>query len=220
MTRQPVPLHQQLAATIRGHVKAIALHTQQIVTLQSAAAAGKALQPGAWENLTLQNGWSSTAGYIPAQVRILQAGMTQLIGHIQGGSTSDGTVIGTLTSGFYNTVHAHAFNANVLSGASAVSVQGAISGQTDTNGLSNANTAGSSASASGSGAHTHGAGSYTVSNPGHVHTNSGGSFIPATSINYNTVTLTLDTSGNLTLTNCSSSASQLSFSELLPLFTG
>lgn len=218
MTRQPVPLHQQLAATIKQHIKTIGLHTQQIVTLQSQAAAAASLQPGAWENITLAGGWSNVAGYVPAQVRILQSGMTQIIGHIQGGTPSG--VIGTLTKGFYNTVHAHAFTVNVLAGAAAVSVQGSISGQTDTNGLSNANTSGLSASASGSGAHQHGPGTYTVTDPGHVHTNSGGTFIPATSINYNTATLTLDTSGNLTLTNCSSSATQISFSELLPLFTG
>jgi hypothetical protein len=220
MTRQAVPLPNRLASAVKGAVKAIGLHAQQITTLQSQVAALSALKPGAWENITLQNGWSNVAGYVPAQVRILQSGTTQIIGHIQGGGTSDGTVVGVLGKGFYNTVNAHSFTINVLSGAAAVSVQGTISGQTDTNGLSNANTVGTSDSASGSGSHSHGPGSYTVSNPGHVHTNAGGNFQPATPVNYNTAIMTLDASGNLTLANCSSSATQLSFSELLPLFTG
>jgi len=212
----PNQLQNRAAATIAQTRKLVQNAHQRLNTVVSQVTA---LTPGSWELVTLQHGWSNVPGYIPAQVRILQNGMSQLVGHIEGGTTTDGTVIGTLTAGFFNAVHAHSFTANVLAGASAVSVQGAISGQTDTNGLSNAFTTGNSASASGSGAHTHGPGSYEVSGPGHVHTNVGGSFVPATSINYNTVTLTLDTSGNLTLTNCSPAAQQLSFSELLPLVT-
>jgi hypothetical protein len=182
-----------------------------------------ALQPGDWELLTLENGWSNVSGYIPAQVRIQQNGMSMLVGHIEGGSTGNGTAIGTLGAGYYNTVHAHAFTCNVVSGAASVPVAGSISGETDTNGLSDAYISGSSASANGPGAHTHGtsggSGGYIVAGDGHVHTNTSGNLNPATPVNYNTVILNLSTSGVLTLQSCSSAASQLSFSELLPLLT-
>ena len=71
----------------------------------------------------------------------------------------------------------------------------------------------------GSNSHAHFPGTYAVSNAQHVHTNLSGGQIPATPVNYNTVVLSLSTSGVLTLTNCSSSATQLSFNENLPLVT-
>jgi hypothetical protein len=126
MTRQPVPIHERLPATIKAHITALKLHTQQITTLQSQAAATTALVPGDWEDILMTAGWSALSGFIPPQVRILQNGMSQLIGHITGGTTANGTVIGTLTSGFFNTVHAHTFAANAVAGAAAVSHAGAL----------------------------------------------------------------------------------------------
>jgi hypothetical protein len=128
VTRQPPPpLHLRLPALLREHVKALGLHTQQITTLQSQAAASAALVPGDWESILLTGGWSNLAGFIPAQVRIQQAGMSYLIGHITGGATANGTVIGTLTSGFFNTVHAHTFAANAVAGAQSAAHAGAVS---------------------------------------------------------------------------------------------
>ena len=120
-------------------------------------------------------------------------------------------------------MHAHSFTANVLAGASAVSVAGTISGDTDSNGLTDGTTGGQSgivvAGNAGNNAHEHFPGTYDVNNAQHVHTNLSGNQIPATPVNYNTVVLSLDTSGNLTISNCSSSATQISFSETLPLAT-
>jgi hypothetical protein len=128
VTRQPPPpLHLRLPAMLKEHVTALKLHTQQITTLQSQAAASQALVPGDWEAILLTGGWSALAGFIPPQVRIMQNGMSQLIGHITGGTVTNGTVIGTLTSGFFNTVHAHTFAANAVTGAAAVSHAGAVS---------------------------------------------------------------------------------------------
>ncbi len=187
---------------------------QRLNTIGSQVAS---LTPGDWQALALQNGWSNVAGYIPAQVRILQNGVAQIVGHIQGGTTVNGTLIAALGAGYYNTVHAHQFTANVTAGASAVTVQAA--GSTDQDGLPNGGIQGTSASASGSGSHSHGAGGYSVTNGQHTHAAAGGVGTIATDINYNTVTLNLDTSGNLTLSNCSSSATQVSFNETLPLVT-
>ena len=126
MTRQPVPLHARLASTISGHVKALALHTQQITTLQSQVSATAALVPGDWENITLANGWSNVAGQIPAQARLITSTTVQIIGNIHGGTTTDNTVIGTLTAGFFNTVRGHTFDAVAVTGAAAVPVSGAL----------------------------------------------------------------------------------------------
>jgi hypothetical protein len=232
----------RLPITLKEIHNTVRLHIQQITTIQTNV---KALQPGTWELLTLENGWTNMSGYIPAQVRILGAGQAQVVGHIQGGSTTDGTIIGVVGSGFFNPSHLHAFTANVLAGAASVSVNGDVTGSSDDSGLADGTiqgsstqvglpdgtTQGNSGSASGAGSHSHGPGTYSVTNGQHTHgsstysirdghhTHGSTSLGSATPINYNTVTLTMNTSGQLVLTNCSGSASQLSFSEPLPLNT-
>jgi hypothetical protein len=242
MSQIPPAFPDRLAQMIKGAANTVRLHAQQIVTLQSGYAS---LAPGSWESLTLVAGWSNLSGYIPAQVRIQQAGLAYIVGHIAGGTTSNGTVIATLDAGFFNPVHSHSFTANVMAGAASVNVS--VSGDADSSGLDNPNvsgfsdtahlpdgtTEGNSASASGSGSHSHGAGSYTLTNGAHWHgagsldgslavANSNhqhGTSSITTPINYNTVTLTINTSGQLIVTNCNSSATQLSFAEHLPLVT-
>jgi hypothetical protein len=190
----PNQLANRAAITIAQTKRLVNTAHQRLNTLGSQVSA---LTPGDWELLTLENGWSNLGGYIPAQVRILQNGMSQLVGHITGGTVTNGTVIGTLTGGYYNSVHAHSFTANVLAGASAVSVSGTVSGDSDTAGLTdgtingsssssgltdgtiNGSTTstglpdgtigGSSASANGPGAHTHAGGGYAVNNGVHSH---------------------------------------------------
>jgi len=221
----PNRLADRAAITIAKTARLVNTAHQRLNVIGSQVAS---LTPGSWELLTLENGWSNLSGYVPAQVRLQQGGLAYLIGHITGGTTSNGTLIAVLGSGFYNTVHAHQFTANVLAGASAVSVSstsGTISGTTDSNGLSGPATQGTSGEVNGGSAgnsdHTHSAGSYEVTSGQHVHTNLDGNQVPATTtpVNYNTVTLNLDTSGNLTIQNCSSEATQISFSEHLPLVT-
>lgn len=242
MTTFPDQLHQRAAKVIASTAKLVNAAHQRLNTQGSQIAS---LTPGSWEPLTLAAGWANVPGFIPAQVRIQQAGQALLVGHIENGTTANNTVIGTLTAGFFNPEHAHSFTANVLAGAAAVSVAGTVTGDSDTSGLADGTingssgstglndgtTSGTSGSASGSGSHSHPPGSYAVTDGHHAH--GGGSMAvadgthghgssaltPATPVNYNTVILTLDTSGNLTLTNCSSAATQLSFNETLPLVT-
>lgn len=220
MTTFPGQLANRAAKTIADTRRLVQTAHQRLNTIGSQVSA---LQPGSWQALTLGNGWSNVSGYIPAQVRIQQNGVALIVGHIQGGTTTNGTVIAVLGAGFYNAVHAHSFTANVLAGASAVSVSGTISGDTDQNGLTDGTTGGNSgivvAGNAGNNTHQHFPGTYAVNNAQHVHTNVSGGQVPATPVNYNTVILSLDTSGNLTIQNCSSAATQLSFNETLPLLT-
>lgn len=246
MSQIPVPYGERLARMIKGTGTIIKLQAQQLVTLQSTVIA---LQPGDWEPITLESGWSNVPGYIAAQVRILQGGMAQIIGHIEGGSTGNGTLIGTLPAGYFSTEYAHAFAANVLAGAAAVNVTGTVTGDSDTGeladgtisgitqqtGVDNGTTDGASAAASGPGSHSHGPGSYALTSGQHYHAGNtaGGSLAvtngqhqhgssaltPLTPVSYNTVVLTLNTSGQLLLSNCPGAATQVSFSENLPLIT-
>jgi hypothetical protein len=204
----------RLPLSLKEVSSAVKLHIQQITTIQTNV---KALQPGAWELLTLANGWVNIPGYIPAQVRILGAGQAQIVGHVENGTTTDGTVIGTVGGGYFNPVHNHAFTANVLAGASSVS-----------NAVSQANLSGSILIPQGNQTVT---GTVSGSSCSILFGPSGHQFEPvltddtasisgqSTNVNYNTPTLTMNTSGQLVLTNCSSAAQQLSFSEPLPLVT-
>lgn len=243
MSTFPSRLANRAAATIASTADLVKNAHQRINVLGSQVAS---LTPGSWENISLSGGWSNLAGYIPAQAQIIRAGAVQIVGHITGGTTTDGTVIATLDSGYFNTGFAHSFTANVMSGAAAVSVAGTISGSTDSNGLSNpaiggtttsngltdptvTGTSSSTVATSGVG-HTHGAGSYdinngyhihqlaaSVNNGYHVHTNNTGGQVPATPVNYNTAMLKLTTAGELVIYNCPSAATQVSFNETLPL---
>lgn len=246
MSTFPNQIQNRAAAVIAQTARLVSSAHQRLNTVGSQVSA---LTPGSWEPLTLGAGWTNVAGYIPAQVRINQAGVALLVGHIQGGAVANGTTIATLTAGFYNPVHAHSFTANVLAGAAAVSVSGTVSGSSDTgalndgtingttdsDGLTDGTIGGTSAAASGPGSHSHANGSFAVNNGHHTHAGNSGAgslavadgthqhgssaLVPATPVNYNTVILTLSTSGVLTLTNCSADATQLSFNENLPLVT-
>jgi hypothetical protein len=223
MTAVPKPVHQRLAHTIKQAVNTVAVHGQQIIHLQSKIGT---LQPGDWETIALQAGWSSLGGYIPAQVRIMQGGMSQVIGHITGGAVADNTVIGTLTSGFYNPTHQHTFHARAMTGAAAVPAAGALT-----------STAVSPVTVTSPGTIPVNPHTFTVS--GGVITISSGALgsndtgngatvfasmavsngATATSVSYNTPLITLDTSGNLILSNVSAAVTSISFSELIPLVT-
>jgi hypothetical protein len=280
MSSIPRPMLQRLPAAIKNGIGTLALHTQQIVNLQTSTAA---LTPGDWEDIDLGGSWSNLAGYTPALARILQNGMVQVVGHISGGATTNGTVIGTLSPGFYSTTYSHAFTANVMSGASAVPVSGTISGSTDSNALADPTISGTTDSnalsdptisgstdteglpdgeisgatgtvnsgSAGSSSHTHGNGGLAVTDGQHYHTNnSGGQQVAnsshthtndsagqqvansshthtnydsgqasSTAVNYNTVTITLNTAGQLILGNASTYASELSFNESIPIVT-
>lgn len=254
MSRIPTSFAQQLPKSIKGAFDAVKLHAQQITTLQSQTAA---LVPGDWEDIALDAGWSPLGGYIPPQVRILQNGMSQLIGHVTGGSVGDGTVIGTLTAGFFNPVHAHTFTVNAVTGASAAAHAGSLNNTAGAITASNVSVP--------SADHTFQAALPTSNIPTSDHTftvtsghitigpstqqfqnipsssvaslgmgpSSGNQFsnningaatnltsgATATPVNMNSPTITLDTSGNLTISNVNGNVTTLSFSELIPLVT-
>lgn len=221
------------------------LVTAAHVRISAVASQVSSLTPGDWELVTLSAGWSNVAGYIPAQVRIVQNGMSQLVGHIQGGTVSDGTVIGTLTSGYYNAVHSHAFTVNSVTGAAASSQAGTgnlTSGAGTLGNLSGDLNSGSGTLTDLAGNLTSGTVSGTafgalnvantalalhsgaVSVPTGLTLHSGGVTTPtalttATPVNKNTPVITLSTSGALTIANVDPNVTQLSFSELLPLVT-
>lgn len=224
MTTFPVQLPIRAAKMIADAKKLANTAHQRLNNLGSQLSA---LQPGDWEPLTLENGWENISGYIPAQVRIMQSGLAQVTGHISGGTVSTGILIATLPAGFFNLVHAHQFAANVLAGASAVS------NPVSTGSFGNGSLNGSITVPSGNNTVT---GTVSGSTCTIQFGPSGFQFTPSleddsasyagqdvsdqtTAINYNSVTLNLDTSGNLTLQNASSAAEQISFTQLLPLVT-
>lgn len=245
MATFPDEVAKRLTSTIAKTQRLANSAHQRLNTLGSQVSA---LQPGDWTSVVLEAGWVNMADYIGAQVRYQGGGMAHLIGHISGGTTTSGTVIGTVAAGFYNPNGQHAFTANVLAGAATVAVAGTVTGSSDNSGLADGTVAGSTTTVgltdgtmngnsgtpiSGSTVanHYHGGGSYAVQNGQHYHasssmairngqhTHGSSELAPSTPVNYNTVTITMTTSGQLVLTNCSSAATQLSFNEPLPLVT-
>jgi hypothetical protein len=195
--RFPNQLHSRLASTVASSQRLVQIAHQRLNTIGSQV---NALQPGDWGELTLQGGWSSTGGHIPARSRIQQNGVSWLIGHIEGGTVTDGTVIGTLAAGFFNETYAHSFTVNAITGAQAASRSGATASfSVPYNNFS--------VTVSG-GVWLAGPGEYAfVGQP----------ITTATAVNLNTPTATIDTGGNITISNVPPEATQLSFSEFLPL---
>jgi hypothetical protein len=220
LTRFPTQLANRAAITIAETARAVRNAHQRLNTIGSQVSS---LTPGSWELLTLQNGWSNVSGYIPAQVRILQNGMSQVVGHIQNGTTANNTVIATLTAGFYNAVHAHAFTVNAVTGASASAQAGNVSNTA----ISSTTTPGFSVPYNtfdvtvASNKWTAGPSNWHFDNVAGLSVSGQNLSNPATStpVNMNTPTIHLDTSGNLTIQNVDPNVTQLSFSETLPLVT-
>jgi hypothetical protein len=213
VTTFPKAPHLVVPAMIKGAATTLAKHTQMITTLQTKAAATSALIPGAWDTITPLAGWSNVSGAVPFQARLLTTTTVQLIANLEGGTVANGTVIGQMASGFYNTVHSHTFAVTAVAGAAAVAnpveqltvtspghipvnyhafpvVDGQIeigAGDLGSNDTGDGDTAFSA---------------------------------QTTSINYNGAACTLGTDGSLTLYNVHSSVTQISFHEAsLPLFT-
>jgi hypothetical protein len=198
---------------IKGAATTLAKHTQMITTLQTKAAATSTLIPGDWSLITLQGGWSNVAGAIPAQARLLTTTTVQVIGNIEGGTTANGTVIGQLASGYYNTVHQHTFSCVAVTGAQ--SVANPVEQLTVT---SPGHIPVNFQSFTISGDHVDiPAGSLGSNDTGDGDTAFSSQTTP---INYNAASLTLSTGGTLTISNVHSAVTQLSFHESgLPLFT-
>jgi hypothetical protein len=114
--RFPNQLRHRAAATIARTDETATNAQQRLNTLGSKVAS---LTPGSFENIPLSGGWANIAGYVPAMCQIQNAGMSYLVAHIEGGTVANGTVIGTLTPGYYNTTYQHAFTVNAMTGAQA-----------------------------------------------------------------------------------------------------
>lgn len=237
MTAYPKPPHGRLAGTISDAIRRVGLHAQQIITLQSGVAA---LTPGSWELVTLQNGWSNVTGYIPAQCRILQHGMSQVIGNIQGGTIADGTVIGTLDPGFFNATYAHTFDAVAVTGAAAVAAPGTVSSNTQVPSSDHMFTVTLPTDLIPTTDHTFsslpvvlGPSGQQIQNipgtstgsvglgptSGNQFSNNVAGTPTATPVNYNKPCIKVDTSGNLTIFNFDSNVTEIAFHHQLPLVT-
>jgi hypothetical protein len=222
VTKFPTRLADRAAATIAQTARLVNTAHQRLNTIGSQVAS---LTPGSWSQLTLQNGWGNVAGYIPAQVRIQQNGVAYLVGHISGGTVTNGTVVATLPAGYYNTVHAHVFTVNAVAGA-----QASQAGFVTNPKISQANLPAIPIND-----HT-----FTVSVSGstgtlHMGPTSGQQLGPdglndasgnpqqlnssATTANMNSPVMTVSTSGQLTVNNLDPAVTQVSFSEHLPLVT-
>ena len=134
MTAFPNTLYNRAASMISGAQKSINAAHQRLNLLGSQLSQTNtnvsALQPGDWDAITLLNSWANITGFVSAQVRVLTASTVQIIGNIQNGTTTDGTQIGQLNTGFYNPVNAHGFvaisNVDGTTGTVILSVSGAL----------------------------------------------------------------------------------------------
>jgi len=208
MTTFPKSLQSKLASTIKTATTTLALHTQQITTLQSVTNQTTTQLPGPWSLITLQGGWSNVSGAIAAQWRGASTTTTEIIGNIRGGTTSDGTVIGYIPSGFFNTVYVHWIGAVAVAGASSVTISGSV-----TDGfVSEGELINGTSSVSGSTA---------TLNDLYLHATQALNNTATTStVNYNRPCIKVGTDGSLTLYNVNSHVTQLSFHDpSLPLFT-
>ena len=148
ITKFPSRLQDRLAITVATTQRAVTSAHQRLNTIGSQVSA---LVPGDWQPVTLTASWVNLPGYVPAQIRIQQAGLALLTGHITGGTVTSGTIIGSVPAGYFNPTSQQAFTVNILTPAGAAAV------------------------------------------------------------------LTMTVTGQLVLTNCPAAATQLSFSEQLPL---
>ena len=217
MTRFPDQLKDRLAHTIASTQRAVNTAHQRLNSIGSQVSA---LVPGDWQPVTLTASWINLPGYIPAQVRIQQAGLALLVGTIDGGLTPDGTIIGTLPDGYYSPAWSQAFPVTVMTGAAASSQPGVL---TDLAGDLGSGTVSCSGALAGTAPATYNAGyeqslanriNYSLVVATGLSLHSGATTTP---VNMNTPMMTVDTSGNLTLANCPATATQLSFCEHLPL---
>lgn len=76
---------------------------------------------GAWQLITPQNGWSNVTGLIKLQARTNTADGIEVVGNLQGGTTTDNTIIGTLPAGYFSATNGHFFPCEAVTGAATVS---------------------------------------------------------------------------------------------------
>ena len=228
MTTFPDKLRNRAAGMIAASADLV---TAAHVRISAIGSQVSSLTPGDWEDITLSGGWSNVAGYIPAQVRILQSGMSQLVGHIQGGTVTDGTLIGTLAGGFFNPSHAHKFTGNAVLGAASVAHPGTgdvtdsliLAAPIPTTFIPTSDHT-VNVTGSGMGHVILGPSGTTFQNiPGASYTGTttmhNTALTSSTNVNKNSPFIDLSVTGQLTIMNFDPSVTEISFSELIPLVT-
>jgi len=87
----------------------------------SAPAAADTAAPGNWALITSTGGWSTVSGLVKPQARLTVGSQSlEIIGNLSGGTTTDGTSVGSLPSGMYNTSAAAYIPVAAVTGASSV----------------------------------------------------------------------------------------------------
>jgi hypothetical protein len=195
-----------------------------------------------WNTLTLTSGWGNVSGKAAAQYRASGTDSVEIIGNISGGTVTDGTTIATLPSGS-RPANGHSFNIAAVTGAqtapiTATTTTGTTSSFTGSGGVNNTPIEASPAAGS-QGAY----GSLTLANLndlvsfvdalgsivnnglflGNPAVNVSGSVSSSSSssttasANFNSPIITVDTSGNLKITNVNSHVTAISFHHTIPL---
>lgn len=199
--------------------------------------------PSAWQLITPSGGWSTVGGFTKPQVRKTADDSIEIAGNLSGGTTTDGTTIGTLPSGSFSTSAGSYIPLQVVAGASPVStpVSGASLASTavTTGALSNLSgsiDAGQSTNIP-TGNHTIASTPATLGPSGINFSNTiSGATITLNSgtitsqslangtinsqtvnISYNSPCLEVDTSGNLKIFNISIHTTQIAFGSVIPL---
>lgn len=203
--------------------------------------------PTSWQPLTLTGGWSNVSGKAAAQYRPSGSDGIEIIGNISGGTVTDGTTIATLPSGSIPiSGHSFNVDAVTGAAAAPITVTTTTTTSTSSSfsgggNLSNTTVeasppAGSVGPYSGSvsladlndlAAYATALGSLVnnglfVANPttvdsGTVSSSSSSSSASSASANFDSPTMTVDTSGNLKITNVNSHVTALSFHHTISL---
>lgn len=201
------------------------------------------LLPGTWQSMSLLNSWTNTSGKINAKYRTVNGGdSVEIIGNLTAGNANDNTTLATLPAGFYNTSHSHSFNADVTTGAQSSSVSGTVStGSLQDGTVSQGILPVASNYLVPTSNHTISSTPFTLGPGGtqwlswdfntnildsvtagqqYVQNTSLNSQTSTTVLNLNSPTLTIDTSGNIKITNCPNAATfsgGISFHQTIPL---
>jgi hypothetical protein len=179
------------------------------------------IQPGAWSSLTVQTNWFNIGGYVPAQVRMVLPGVAQITGVLQytGGVLFGGNTVAILPAGFVYSTATQVIPCSVTNVSATDTLTGPVSGDTDTNGLSDPSIGGDSgivvAGNAGSNTHEHFPGTYVVNSGQHFHTNLSVSQAAAISYDNFTPYLAIDTAGNMTVWNASENTTAIAFNSVL-----
>lgn len=233
MTTYPVPIDKRAAAVVKSTANRTTYAEQR---LDSVGSQVNTLLPGAWSPITLAASWANVGGYIPAQAQLLTQTVVLLVANISGGTTTDGTLIGTLPDGMFNAGVSHLVAVTARTGAAAAAAAGTVTTNTVTQGVlvdgtvnlpttlipTNDHSLTGVTDLGPSGlqfdnipaASTGTLNNLNVTSGQHLTSN-----VTSTAVDYNSPCLVVDTSGGLTIFNLNSNVTQISFTQLMPLIS-